>query len=1209
MSDTTRLGVSITASDTAAATIKQLEATVRGLRQTLQDVGGTAADVGGKITAALEKEISSINREITARGGQATAIRTVTAALKEQAEAAAVVHRTLQEGIEASFGVGAQQQIKSASESARVLATSLSAAAEADARLRNEALAAAAALERQGAAVKTLSGEQFFGMFQRRMGMGQQPLSAELMAAQMQQRLGPAGGGITLTPAAGFGQRLSDMGKVNLAYKSAAESAKVFQAAGVSAAEAVLLANVKMATSVETQVSGVFTRMIRHIVSLFDSLARGQRGQAMSSIGAMARDSGAGVMALTTSVGGLLAVMGTAAIFHHAEALGKWATETRAMAAASGMSVQDLSSMQGALKLTGMGAEDANTTIKHFAQSLSQALADPTSKAAEAFHNLGIMQDTLVKNGPNVSGGFDLLADAMTRTVNDGSRASNVLNLLGRNAQKAMPAIQDGAQHFESLRQAAIDAGIIIDEKTSKSLEELGSHLDLISAKIEGGVLQAFAHWKPGIEAVADTLVNFIGIMGKVIDLLGMIAIAPVTIPLKILAPVVKAGEGAGLGGTISTPQGQMVMVPGYGLVPATGEVAGVTPAATVAKPDIPGMPKVAVPPLTTPVSQEAQRNLQMATAEAAASKGGSRTAELQAGIKVLQEWIAKDKEGSKEMIADRTALANKQKELNNELASAGKTAAKQSYADYAASEELILTKARGNSAEIKAIYDDWINTAISKYHQLGKVVDQLRAKELEAVNAAKRGEIMQRVKTDEQAATLKDLNDRLAAFQSGTAPVRGQKLGPTGDIEQAQQYIAQAQQVDAQYKEQTASLKQYGATAEQVVALETQAKSKEVALYEKAAEASQKAVEKVMEPWTKLFDNIGSEFEGLTSSILSAVISPQITLLKEGLTTKRVSESGNQIGAAFRKMLLDGISSAANSVQTALGHMLANALSGGQANTLGELLSQKLTQGLTAIFPSLAGSLGGAAGAAGTAGATTAATTALGAFTTALGGATAALTGHTGVTVTNAGATVANTGATATDTIATVTSSGATAVNTVGTTVNTASTAVNTTGIFAHTGAILLSTVSFVGNTIATVANTIATIINSIASNPIGALAMVGGVAFGMSKMERGGIVPSAAGGMMVGGTGASLAILHAREMVLPAPISMGLQTMIQKNTGGGGPTNTASLNYAPTINTGSRSRGGTGMSRGEFSQLLALHSGAMLGEARNMMRNGWRP
>jgi hypothetical protein len=61
----------------------------------------------------------------------------------------------------------------------------------------------------------------------------------------------------------------------------------------------------------------------------------------------------------------------------------------------------------------------------------------------------------------------------------------------------------------------------------------------------------------------------------------------------------------------------------------------------------------------------------------------------------------------------------------------------------------------------------------------------------------------------------------------------------------------------------------------------------------------------------------------------------------------------------------------------------------------------------------------------------------------------------------------------------------------------------------------------------------------------------LFGGLFKGIGSLfsfERGGIVPSAAGGWMVPST--SLAMLHTNEMVLPANISQGLQTMI---AGGG--------------------------------------------------------
>jgi hypothetical protein len=55
--------------------------------------------------------------------------------------------------------------------------------------------------------------------------------------------------------------------------------------------------------------------------------------------------------------------------------------------------------------------------------------------------------------------------------------------------------------------------------------------------------------------------------------------------------------------------------------------------------------------------------------------------------------------------------------------------------------------------------------------------------------------------------------------------------------------------------------------------------------------------------------------------------------------------------------------------------------------------------------------------------------------------------------------------------------------------------------------------------------------------------------------SFEHGGIVPSAQGGWMVPST--SLAMLHTNEMVLPADISQGLQTMIAGSGGAGGGAN----------------------------------------------------
>lgn len=57
-----------------------------------------------------------------------------------------------------------------------------------------------------------------------------------------------------------------------------------------------------------------------------------------------------------------------------------------------------------------------------------------------------------------------------------------------------------------------------------------------------------------------------------------------------------------------------------------------------------------------------------------------------------------------------------------------------------------------------------------------------------------------------------------------------------------------------------------------------------------------------------------------------------------------------------------------------------------------------------------------------------------------------------------------------------------------------------------------------------------------------------------GLFAFARGGIVPSAAGGWALPNfAGAAPALLHAREMVLPAPISEGLQAMIAQGGANG--------------------------------------------------------
>ena len=475
-------------------------------------------------------------------------------------------------------------------------------------------------------------------------------------------------------------------------------------------------------------------------------------------------------------------------------------------------------------------------------------------------------------------------------------------------------------------------------------------------------------------------------------------------------------------------------------------------------------------------------------------------------------------------MLADQTALLQKQRELNNTIASqtssAGKQAAKQNYEDFANAEKLKISEADGSSAKILAIYDEWIAAANEKYKQHVAVIEQLEKQKVQAINSARLQEIKAGATDTEQSNRLAGLDATLNQMAAGKYNYGGKAATSSQLQDESKGALAQAAQVKAAADAEIAALIQVRDTAEQGSATQKQAsaeimsvllqsKSQEVELYKKAGEAAQQAAEKAMEGFKKFFDSVGSQFETFTGSLVKALIAPQQVLIKAGLTTIKENMRGSEIKQALGNLLTGVAQDLGKSIETAIGSTIAKALSGGAADSIGELLSQTFSKLLGQVT---GGAVGGAVGSA-------------------AGNApvAAAITASTGSIV----------------------------------------------------GAISASTASIVS------AITTSAVTQSVTPKPLG--------------FASGGIVPSAQGGMVAGGVGGTLAILHPKEMVLPSHLSTGIQSMIN---GGGRNSFNSNLNYSPTINTSSSGRGGTGLTRSEFSQMLSTRSGGLLGAARNMVR-----
>lgn len=1206
MSESTRLGINISAVNNAQPSIDQLRSSVTAL-------GRVAANASDITRASIEREIATIQREIAARGGQAEAIVQVGAASNNVAR------------IQTSNSTSLLNQIKAVA-NAQMEATARAEASTLSSLSRTTSAHASAALS-QMASIKAVADAQM-----------------RASARSVLSGSGAAGGSLIQNEA-------------------------------------------------------------RHVVALFDEMASNRRGAFISTLGASARDAGLGVAGLTASVAALAAIMGTAAILRHAEALGKWAMETRAAASATGMSLASYSQLQGALTLTGLKGEEADATLRRLAVNLGTAMSDPVSLVAQAFHNLGISQTQITSTGGDAEKALHLLADAFARTQDGANKSAAMNEIFGRGFEKIIPAIQHGGDALDILKSKAQALGITLTNDSAKKLEETGHRIDELEQKIRGKGIQAFVDWSTSIGTFTKSLGTAIDSIGTLLGWIGKMEAAKIdvakwiggqagslfggtpaegssvgTMPrgtstlideiakglvgvnqeLTDFAKKIIQVESSGrhldshgsvkLGEMINDPRSAQYGKQAVGIGQVMPDVAGGMtktyagktfnladdvqniqvsllmlrdayrkhngnlrevaadyvgrgtsqaavkertaylaklgldgPTSSGDMGDVPGPGgKAPVPALVKgeAVGVVEQMHNEMAKAQEVASRGKFATTRAMdeagsaAEIAVLQKTLAATQakysgEGASAQANAKiieqieTELSHKQTQLRKEQLGLSITDAKQATQDFIAAEKEKIAEANGSASKIAVIYDEMLNGLRTKYTATAAQILTIEREKVQAINHARMEEMRNQTQLDERTIRQNRITGELAQIASGRFKFAGQgQQGPEADVQRSQdalQEVARTQaRAQARTSELTNDIAKYGAettlgreAAKEIVAVRLQSTTQEVELLKEAGNAAVAAANKIAAPFVNMFNQIGSQTEQFASSMITAFLAPQKEIIKRGLSSSTVSQQGAEVRAAAKTLFLGITQDLAKSVVTSLSHMAASALSGGVSNTIGELLGNMLSKAVGSIFGSAAGSAAG----------------------NLLGGGAGSIAGSAGV--------VSAVGAGATATVTGVSASVATAATTIISAITASATAI----VSAITGTA------------------------SVEDTLLGSISVQQPSIAGFS-LSGGGIIPSAAGGMMVGGTGASLAILHAQEMVLPAPISRGIQEMIGRGGGGGNSSNSsASLNYSPTINTGPKSRGGTGLTRSEFSQMMSSHGGSMFGEMRNLMNNGWRP
>jgi hypothetical protein len=1213
MSDT-RLGISLQVSgaNAAADMVESLEKSIQGLITEISRLNSIKQGDSG-YTRVLIAEKDAMVAQLASIRAQMAAVKQSTEAIKEQEQSLKDLER--QARLDYSLGPEFERSIKSASDASRVLYTSLGALAEADAALRDsqrataEAVALATArMEDQGRAVRTLSGQQFFALQERKMGLGQKPLSARDSGEVFQRE------GLTATEA------LMGMTAASVEFAQSQERIVAATQRALAALEQEALATQRLREELAIPLApgGAFGRngpgmgipgflagqrnqgenessgasrgrsgsgggssgavfALREATVLGDELARGSRGAMISTLGTIARNAGVSMLALGSAVGVFGVALAAVHIAEKAEELGKWATQMKAAASATGMSLQAYSGLEGALRGLGLSGSEADASLRKISETLGAAIADPASKAAEAFHNMGISQEQLNATGGDTAQALHLISDAYARTADGANKTANMNEIAGRGFEKLVPLIQGGSGALDEMVEKARSLGVTLDEQGAAKLIKAGDAVRELGEVIRGQGIASMEAWSPVIIETVHDLEALIRIAGSALSIMGQVASFP--------GKVIQAANDFGV--SISNMLGRS-LPPEYRA--KTQEGQNPDSATAVA----PTGPKVAVPPLTTPRSavQTMRDNAEAAALAAGTSAQESkkpaaevRMAEARAEIASMQQTLATVKMTEAEKAEATKDLQAKQLTLVNEMASAqdaaarkgagaANRAAKQSYEDFAANEKLKITEAQGDIGAITAIYNDWADKAATTYKQQANVILTIEREKTKALQEEAKKQQEAQLKAIKDSHTQEQQSQQVAKLSAEAEVMSEGRMGKGQTGQQATtpaQYIAEAQAIESSFQQYKAQLQQVADAAQQggevqksaqeaIISETISAKTQEIALYQKAAEAAEKAAEKMAAPFTKMFDSMGSQFESLTSTLLNDVISPQVDIIKQGLSSIKVNEGSTQIHQAFRKFALDLVDQGVKSIESAVSHTVASSIDssiqGGIGDLLGKTMSKLFQSAISSVVGNTVGQTAGNAvgGAVGSAAGNAAGQ--------AVGGAAGQAVGATAES-----AAIGANAATISGAIAAASATQVAALTTLGTTI---------TGAIFSTAAV---------------------------EESLMAATAVKPEALGFSY-AGGGIVPSAAGGM-VAGNGATLARLHFQEMVLPAHLSNGIQTMINN----GGAKSNASLNYSPTINTGGRtSRSGSGMTRSEFGQMMSTHGGAMMGEARNMVRNGFR-
>lgn len=149
-----------------------------------------------------------------------------------------------------------------------------------------------------------------------------------------------------------------------------------------------------------------------------------------------------------------------------------------------GVTVESLSALQYAAKLSDLSNEELGSSLAKLAKSASAATAG-TGDAADAFRAIGVA----VKDASgNLRGTEDILldiADRFSKMQDSAGKTAIAMRLFGKSGAELIPFLNQGKAGLEALRKEAERLGIIISGETARAAEEFNDNMTRLAASSE----------------------------------------------------------------------------------------------------------------------------------------------------------------------------------------------------------------------------------------------------------------------------------------------------------------------------------------------------------------------------------------------------------------------------------------------------------------------------------------------------------------------------------------------------------------------------------------------------------------------------------------------------------------------------------------------------------------------------------------------------